>query len=196
MSAPGTWQYRPSFPVIRAPFTAAQVAALNAWQDGPGHPFTCGNDDCPGLAQGRGGRAALTAAEDGWHCPACDYAQDWAQAFVAQAAHQPWCGDASLSRPVNECTCAITPEMQRAGSDSRPASMLAPVDFYDGPEAGLTVRHRPRRGDDVEAWLKRWRDEMDPGSEAVSILDGMLDDYRLRADTGTLLDAEVPDEQG
>jgi len=210
VSTHGTWQHRP-WPVIQAPFTPGQVAALNAYQGGAGHPFTCGNDNCRGRARGRGGRLALIAGADGWHCAACDYTQDWAHAFMAAPAlegageglrnevqrfltpegrqavdelfakpdeepvrqHQPWCGDASLSRPADECTCAFTPQEQRAASEV----------LYYPP--------LPRRGDAVEAWLLRWRDEMDPGSEAMSILDGMLDDYRLHADTGTPLNEEV-----
>jgi hypothetical protein len=30
--------------------------------------------------------------------------------------HEPWCGDASLSRPAGKCTCDVTPEQQAAGN--------------------------------------------------------------------------------
>lgn len=63
----------------------------------------------------------------------------------------------------------------------------------DAPEA-----HQCRRDDDVAAWLKRRRDEFEQGkgSEADywDILDNLLDDYRLHADTGTPLDTEVKGE--
>jgi hypothetical protein len=57
-------------------------------------------------------------------------------------------------------------------------------------------RHSARRDDDVDRWLKRWRDvQGDPAEHAYDpfwgLLDQMLDDYRLHADTGTPLDAEV-----
>jgi hypothetical protein len=44
----------------------------------------------------------------------------------------------------------------------------------------------PRRGDDVEAFIKRHRDECSTGA-VYDALDDLLDDYRLHADTGTPL---------
>ncbi len=77
--------------------------------------------------------------------------------------HEPWCGDVSLSRPVDRGTRA------------------------DSPEA------LPRRGDAVDRWLKEWRDDFKGfnGDDVWAVLDDMLDDYRLHADTGTALDADV-----
>jgi hypothetical protein len=51
---------------------------------------------------------------------------------------------------------------------------------------------RPRRGDEVEAWLKAQRDGWfdDTGAEWHA-LDGLLDRYRLHADTGTPLGEHV-----
>lgn len=65
----------------RVPFTLDQAASLNAYQaSGSFHPFTCGNDLCPGTG---GEHAVLVAGEDGWHCPACTYTQDWAHEAMA-----------------------------------------------------------------------------------------------------------------
>jgi hypothetical protein len=53
-----------------------------------------------------------------------------------------------------------------------------------------TDRRLPARGDNVEAWLKRARDAYSPyGKEGdyFRLLDDLLDDYRLHADTGTPL---------
>ena len=50
--------------------------------------------------------------------------------------------------------------------------------------------HRPMRGDEVEAWIKRKRDEFS-ATLAYWTLDDLLDDYRLHADTGTPLSGEV-----
>lgn len=62
---------------IKAPFTPAQVEALNKWQkNGNVHPFTCGND--------HEGDRNLVATTEGWKCPSCDYTQNWAHAFMAQ----------------------------------------------------------------------------------------------------------------
>lgn len=54
--------------------------------------------------------------------------------------------------------------------------------------------HQARRGDEVEAWLKRHRDAYPDTSIAWIKIDGLLDDYRLHADTGTPLSGEVDEE--
>lgn len=60
---------------MKAPWTQAQVEALNAYQTaGEFHPFTCGND--------HGGDRVLVAVPSGWTCPGCDYTQDWAHGFM------------------------------------------------------------------------------------------------------------------
>ena len=69
-------------PKISAPFTAAQVVALNQRQgDGRFHPFTCANRD-DGAHAGEGLLVA-TGAPAGWVCPWCKYTQGWAWAFQA-----------------------------------------------------------------------------------------------------------------
>lgn len=52
----------------------------------------------------------------------------------------------------------------------------------------------PRRGDEVEAWIKRCRDECPSDGLAVSwgILNSLLDEYREHADFGVPLDQDVP----
>lgn len=45
----------------------------------------------------------------------------------------------------------------------------------------------PRRGDHVEAWLRRQRDQFNPHSPVWNAFDRQLDDYRLHADTRTPL---------
>jgi hypothetical protein len=57
--------------------------------------------------------------------------------------------------------------------------------------------HQPQRGSDVEAWIRRARDwhttadgrRIQPGWDT---LDGLLDDYRYHADTGTPLGEDAP----
>lgn len=73
---------------IKEPFSADQVAALNAYQARAGsHPFTCANRgdgnhrDHP---VGRNDRGTLVATTRGWICPFCDYVQDWAHEFMAR----------------------------------------------------------------------------------------------------------------
>lgn len=57
--------------------------------------------------------------------------------------------------------------------------------------AASAVAVGPRRGDLVEAWIKRRRDGNDKGTDAYDVLDNLLDDYRLHADTGTDLSESV-----
>lgn len=61
---------------IHAPWTPAQVEALNTYQrSGYFHPYTCGKRD-----QWEHGEGELIATENGWVCPDCSYTQDWAHA--------------------------------------------------------------------------------------------------------------------
>lgn len=75
---------------VFAPWTDEQVAALNAYQRKSGwHPFTCGNDrtDEAHLKYQKehgGDWGELVATRDGWICPACDYTQSWATAFMIE----------------------------------------------------------------------------------------------------------------
>jgi len=81
---------------VRAPFSAEQVASLNAYQaSGAFHEFTCGNDLCPGVD---GEHAVLVAQEDGWRCPACPYTQGWAHEFMADGS---WRGFAGITVRVD-----------------------------------------------------------------------------------------------
>jgi hypothetical protein len=80
--------------VIEAPFTPAQVESLNGFQSsGVFHPFTCGNDNCPGKGRNFINLDILEATEQGWVCPSCDYTQDWAHNFMADnswVGHLEW----------------------------------------------------------------------------------------------------------
>ena len=55
----------------------------------------------------------------------------------------------------------------------------------------LTMPHLPNRGSGVEVWLKMHRDNHGPGTHYFHAVNRVLDDYRLHADTGTLLNEEV-----
>lgn len=61
--------------------------------------------------------------------------------------------------------------------------------FSDQPKAE-PFRFQPMRGDEVERWLKVWRDHF-PDDEMRQTIDDMLEDYREHADTGTPLDAII-----
>lgn len=61
---------------IFAPFTAEQIEGLNRWQNaGYVHEFTCPTN--------HESSRTLIATEGGWHCPFCDYRQNWAHDFMA-----------------------------------------------------------------------------------------------------------------
>lgn len=72
-------------------WTQEQVDALNASQEGYGHPFTCGgnrSDDAHReyAAENGGDLGQLIATKRGWVCPACDYRQFWAHDFQFEGA--------------------------------------------------------------------------------------------------------------
>lgn len=64
---------------LRAPWDSGTVQALNALQrSGKRHGYTCAEH--PTLF--------LEAREDGWHCPNCDYHQNWVDQTAVQAGMQ------------------------------------------------------------------------------------------------------------
>ena len=66
--------------------SADQIARLNASQvDGRFHPFTCPNRGDGEHREFNGDRGALVATRRGWICPWCDYTQNWAYSFMADA---------------------------------------------------------------------------------------------------------------
>jgi hypothetical protein len=67
-----------------APWTADEVDALNRWQSGPYHPFTCAhrNETPHRITSDKG---VLVASEQGWSCPDCDYTQNWAHRFMVSS---------------------------------------------------------------------------------------------------------------
>jgi hypothetical protein len=59
-----------------APFTDAECAAFNAYQNTHMfHPYTCGNDSTHRL---------LVCTTDGMTCPDCGYHQTWMHRFTAE----------------------------------------------------------------------------------------------------------------
>lgn len=65
---------------IHAPFSPAQVEALNRFQkDGRYHPFTCPGED----AECRMDQRELIATPAGWICVCGAYKQSWAHSWMA-----------------------------------------------------------------------------------------------------------------
>ena len=77
---------------IKAPWTPEQVDALNRYQRlGHVHEFTC--------PTAHEADRTLLAMHDGWHCPHCDYRQDWAHEQMLNA--QP------LEKMVDTLPCDV-----------------------------------------------------------------------------------------
>lgn len=71
---------------IEAPWNAAQVMALNSYQQlGYVHPFTC-RDRGDGSHEGE---SELLATENGWVCSQCPYTQNWAYGFMLYTPPNP-----------------------------------------------------------------------------------------------------------
>jgi hypothetical protein len=69
-----------------APFTLAEVATLNEFQNSDvWEAVTCPNPEC--------GRE-LVATEAGWTCPACSFTQNWAFAWMTDGS---WRDDGTIS---------------------------------------------------------------------------------------------------
>jgi hypothetical protein len=67
---------------IVAPWTQDEITALNRWQNlGYVHPFTCPTNHLAARI--------LEARKDGWHCPSCDYTQNWAHDFMLTRPENP-----------------------------------------------------------------------------------------------------------
>jgi hypothetical protein len=84
--------------MIRAPFTPAEVEALNTFQLADYmHPFECPNDHTSGdrFAEQRDRR--LQATTRGWICPHCNYTQDWAHGFMLET----WAGEPTRLQSTN-----------------------------------------------------------------------------------------------
>ena len=73
---------------IKAPFTDEQVKNLNEFQHCGFHEFTCGGAGHPIDTDN-----VLIATNNGWHCPNCEYTQDW--------AHDAMC-DGSMAKAMKE----------------------------------------------------------------------------------------------
>jgi hypothetical protein len=76
------------------------------------------------------------------------------------------------------------------------AHLQAPIHTEAAPGVPVPGRdpHQARRGDEVEAWLRRQRGEFGQRTPSWRALDYVLDDYRLHADTGTPLDQDVVEQ--
>ena len=136
-------------------------------------------------------------------CTVCDHTYNW------HTRRQGQCEVVPLGAGRCDCTGFVPGERpepvdpQRIlGAEqpqrSRPARYLDAL-LHRGPGYDLTpdqpaaeTAHQPRRGDQFEAWLKQQRDDhRDADRGQWTVLDDLLDRYRLYADTGTPLGEHV-----
>lgn len=69
--------------MVEAPWTEAQCAKLNEFQDCPWvHEFTCGTKQ----KHAPDASTKLVATPIGWACPSCDYRQSWAHSGMFDGA--------------------------------------------------------------------------------------------------------------
>lgn len=125
--------------------------------------------------------------------------EDPAETFAAIAA--------GLARDRDRAVIVAAVVLMRLAEILPPGSRDNPV-YLAGYEQGRTdfladrANGLARRGDVVETWIKRHRDEWAIGGRPPlgstlqragwDALDGLLDEYRLHADTGTPLDSTEP----
>ena len=69
--------------IVRVPWTAEQVSALDTFQTADYiHPFTC-KEEHPGCDR------RLIPTPGGWICPHCDYTQDWCHDWMFETWTEP-----------------------------------------------------------------------------------------------------------
>ena len=86
---------------IAAPWTPAQVEALNTYQEHAHfHPYTCGRRGDGQHGHLWGDTGTLVATVRGWACLFCGYTQDWAWAMSAAPCAEVLCSVRLLKNAI------------------------------------------------------------------------------------------------
>lgn len=97
-----------------------------------------------------------------------------------------------LGYTLNEAGQIVENWSRQIRREGKPAALDIADRF--GAEAAIDALmgpHRPCRGDDVEVWIKRMRDRIDPNKgRAFRAIDELLDRYRECSDYGLSLRPE------
>jgi hypothetical protein len=113
---------------INAPWTGAQVDALNRFQRlCYVHPYTCGNEHPGNLLDTFPCDRTLVATRKGWICCHCDYTQFWASAAMLEVPPNPFA--------EVEMVSAAAEKAGKAAAEARKAAAFAAYDLE-------TVRHQ------------------------------------------------------
>ena len=88
--------------------------------------------------------------------------------------------------PLNPAVMALGGAVAEAYRRALNAAARA-IREHAAPEATVTEEHRPQRGDAVAQWLRAQREAAVGYPTTYQAVDGLLDLYRLHADTGTPL---------
>lgn len=118
-------------------------------------------------------------------------------ATAAYGAHneKPWMGSATGRMSMSEV------------QTFRPVDrIMGPFPIQETKPTSILVDHVPYRGSNVEAWLKRYRDQFaEKGGDGTrrpmtspewGVINDLLDDYREHSDTGTSLSQRVVGPHG
>lgn len=141
-------------------------------------------------------RLAATSGAAPCSYPGCGKPTAYLPVAVKDAAGMQW----RHVNPQDETDTHVGYPMPRGVPQDNPVYVAGyeqgRTDFLMSEQSG-----HARRGDAVEAWIKRQRDGYATGGRAplgstmqraaYDALDDLLDDYRLRSDTGTRLDTRI-----
>lgn len=145
--------------------------------------------------------------ESGARTPDVTRLRRWARELgvTIRASEDPAHCGCRLYAPANLCAAAecICDPVCAAAGDCECGHADYQHDQLDGRclvEAVSTTEHRPERGSNVEAWIKHYRDQHRATDGTLTgawhAVDGLLDDYREHADTGTPLSLTVDGPHG
>lgn len=73
--------------MIKAPFSAEQIAALNDYQYWNSKPLTCKNGHKHPPMYALGAQGMMVATQRGFICPYCDHTQDWADGSMMKKSN-------------------------------------------------------------------------------------------------------------
>ena len=139
--------------------------------------------------------SAIKAVGTGNSSPVFIAREMLAHIAAARAEAGKWVTGAFYAEWLHNASDASVPAMWYRNNDGW-YSYLSKQVFADGQvdtDGFELMRRAPHRYDDVVQWVKDARDGFDGDDAGWVMLDSLLDDYRLHADTGAPLGRECPE---